>query len=544
MIYGSDTQGIRPALRHKPLTSCFCLFIAAVGIAPLGNAAVPVIRGEHPSMFGMLTPGGSGRHLDSPRTHVCKVVNLLDEGAAVESDYSDSVVSGDFRWCIEEALSPKTVVFEVSGNIELKKEVVVGGFTGNKAETSGSYITIAGETAPSPGITLKYFGLRIERSTHDIVITHLRVRPGDFSFYDSGCHLDPPSANCTKASVADPLTVVASYSPERGWYPARNIVIAHNSFTWGGDMTVQNGGEDISFIDNIMSESLSNPMHPKGEHSKGFASFAYTDGVAGARNVLLMRNLISHSTDRNPAIMGGTAIVANNYIYDYGPIRACLIDDVDDSKGAVKVALIGNYFQHSPRAPNASTIGFNSREFWPDSKLYVSADNLIDGELVPFGDEESDDEPWRSTKIDANHNWPDNDPLPPEKRAGQAQEAIWISGLATMSPSEAAKYVLLNAGARPFKRDAVDARIAAAPRNGEYGSPLDKTRLIASQSEVGGWPVLAENARALDLPTSFHELEPNGYTRLENWIYERFTVPVQGGGISAPSGLRVTTEGD
>ncbi|MBW2741255.1 MAG: hypothetical protein JRE64_20975, partial [Deltaproteobacteria bacterium] len=92
--------------------------------------------------FGIDTPAGSGRHLSTPKTTVYKVTNLNDSGP------------GSLRDALENQNSPKVIIFEVSGNIELKSGITIGGFTGNYAKTKGSYITIAGQTAPSPGITI------------------------------------------------------------------------------------------------------------------------------------------------------------------------------------------------------------------------------------------------------------------------------------------------------------------------------------------------------------------------------------------------------
>lgn len=118
------------------------------------------------------------------------------------------------------------IVFEVSGNIELKRSILIGGFTGSTCSTKGNYITIAGQTAPSPGITLKNYGLRIERNCHDILVQHLRIRPGDTSFYDLGCDVYPRKKSCTKSSIADPLTLVAAHrESEPAWTPPYNMLL-------------------------------------------------------------------------------------------------------------------------------------------------------------------------------------------------------------------------------------------------------------------------------------------------------------------------------
>ena len=62
----------------------------------------------------------------------------------------------------------RIVVFEVGGVIDLVESTV---------KITEPYLTIAGQTAPPPGITLIRGGIDI--TTHDVVVRHIRVRPGD-----------------------------------------------------------------------------------------------------------------------------------------------------------------------------------------------------------------------------------------------------------------------------------------------------------------------------------------------------------------------------
>ena len=74
---------------------------------------------------------------------------------------------GSYRAAIE-AEGPRIVVFEVGGTIDMG---------GQQLKIANPYLTIAGQTAPSPGITV----IKAETviATHDVVIQHLRFRPGD-----------------------------------------------------------------------------------------------------------------------------------------------------------------------------------------------------------------------------------------------------------------------------------------------------------------------------------------------------------------------------
>ena len=124
----------------------FVLLISGSGVGlpadtPLPLPAFPSARG-----FGSDTPGGRGGV-------TVEVTSLADSGP------------GSLR----EALSreqPRTVVFRVGGTIELARPLTV----------TAPFLTLAGQTAPGDGVCLKGAGLEI--ATHDVIIRHLRVRPG------------------------------------------------------------------------------------------------------------------------------------------------------------------------------------------------------------------------------------------------------------------------------------------------------------------------------------------------------------------------------
>ena len=150
----------------------------ACGMAPLANA-VPVLPGA--IGHGISTPAGRGGA-------VIRVTNLEATG------------TGSLKACVD-ASGPRVCVFEVSGTITLPDDLTI----------RNRYLTIAGQTAPSPGITLRGAGLLVKAS--DVLVQHIRVRPGDAT---SG---EPPSNR-------DGLKIEA---PETA--PIANIVIDHCTFT-------------------------------------------------------------------------------------------------------------------------------------------------------------------------------------------------------------------------------------------------------------------------------------------------------------------------
>jgi hypothetical protein len=111
-----------------------------------GQIAMPVFPGAEG--FGATTVAGRGGA-------VLTVTNLNDSGL------------GSLRAALS-ATGARTVVFETSGMITLTTDDLI---------VTNPYLTVAGQTAPSPGITIRGGGIRI--LTHDVLIQHMRVRPGD-----------------------------------------------------------------------------------------------------------------------------------------------------------------------------------------------------------------------------------------------------------------------------------------------------------------------------------------------------------------------------
>ncbi|GAB7205246.1 hypothetical protein OS21_17360 [Dickeya oryzae] len=128
-------------MRHTLLFTL--LFSTCVLTAQAASTAASDLKG-----FGTETVAGSGGK-------VIRVTTLASSGA------------GSLR----EALAtkgPRIIVFEVGGIIDLNEQDI---------RLAEPYVTIAGQTAPSPGITLVKGGMMI--TTHDVLMQHIRFRIGD-----------------------------------------------------------------------------------------------------------------------------------------------------------------------------------------------------------------------------------------------------------------------------------------------------------------------------------------------------------------------------
>lgn len=220
------------------------------------------------------TQGGAGGR-------VIRVTNLAKEGPGSLKDALD-------------ARGPRIIVFEVGGIIDLGRSSLA---------ITEPYVTVAGQTAPSPGITLIRGG--IDLKTHDAIISHLRVMTGaDGQPEWSGWE-------------ADAFSAVA----------AHDVIVEHCSFLWGIDENMSASGprftgksveewrggtsRNIVFRNNLAAEGLARASHPKGEHSKG--SLVHDN----ATGITFYRNVWAHNVERSPLVKGGAQVLMiNNLIYN------------------------------------------------------------------------------------------------------------------------------------------------------------------------------------------------------------------------------------
>ena len=459
---GGRPAGGRRRLRRMAVV----LATAAVTLAPLaatrGDTPLPVIPGA--AGFGIRTPAGSGRHLTPPSTRVLKVTTLATEGP------------GSLREALE-AEGPRTIVFEVSGNIDFTPY--------GDLSIRHPYVTVAGQTAPSPGITLK--GCQLHVRTHDVLLQHIRIRVGDLR--------DPTQpvrnkAGWTQWGERDCMKVGGD-----------RVVLDHCSFSWATDEDVQTRGNDLTFRHCIVSEGLDSAKHHKGGHSRGL--LIMNQGPPDTRNegqrVAVIGNLFAHNKARNPTVNGGaTAVVANNLVYD---ANAGLKGDCTAKRGHQLISWQANVVERT----NAPVV---ARAMHPKTRYYVGTDNRFNGKTpASFADA------WTYVKM------PFKPGVAEVHRA--AEPPITVPGLRIRPAAEVKDRVLARAGARPADRDPVDARLIDEVRTG-------KGKTIAGQADVGGWPDLPTRRRPLTLPADpCADDDGDGYTNLEAWLHG-FAAEVEG----------------
>ena len=376
--------------------------------------------------FGKYTTGGRGGN-------VVYVTNLEDDG------------EGSLRWAVKKK-GPKTILFNVSGTIHLKKTL----------DLNRDSMTIAGQSAPGDGICIANAPVKVKGN--NIILRYLRFRMGDENKLED-----------------DALTI----------RDAKDVIIDHCSASWSTDETLTAYGvENFTLQWCMITESLYNSAHRKGTHGYG--------GIWGGKNASFHHNLLAHHDSRNPRFdhpgisnLAGVIDFRNNVIYNWGK-------NISYGGETRTINLIGNYYKPGPAmAKNKNTYFFNpmnqtKKEEAPQGYgTFFIAGNIMEGNAQINRDNKTGIKPQNPVAIEellVNTPYPDG-------------------GVTTQPAVVAYEAVLKEVGAS-FRRDAVDARILEEVKAGTatfgrtYGG--GKKGIIDSQVEVGGWPELKSHPALVD----------------------------------------------
>ena len=436
--------------------------------------------------FGSDTKGMYGNNRNPT---ICIVTNRTNSNGTPKSEFRNGIAvkTGSFQELINYDVDNKLIIFEISGNITVDGRLYV----------RNNYVTIAGQTAPSPGVTFK--GLTLVVRGHDILIQHLRIRVGD----EGG----------VKPHVRDGLNINAG----DGKIPY-NIVIDHCSISWAIDENVGIGGagiHDVTVNNSIISEGLYDSLHSKGPHSKGML-------VATVENLSLIGNLFAHNHDRNPVLQSRNKVaVVNNVIYNPGDFNIRIAPH--EAAGVLSVVgneTIGGKNSHDTAGDSIPCIW---GKLYQGTKIFISDNRSRQGTQTSASD-------WSYVRnASATEDLNSFKVLKPP---------VWPSALSAKPSSQVKELVIKNAGARNVDRDAVDQRIIEDVMNGTG-------MIINSPKDVGGWPELSVKTRNVEtmMPDNIGPIPKNpneddnrdGYTNLEEWLQKLAAVVEK----AAPTGLKV-----
>jgi pectate lyase len=398
--------------------------------------------------YGAKTTGGRGGR-------VIAVTNLNESGP------------GSLQAACE-AKGPRIVVFRVSGTIDADLSI------------RNDHITIAGQTAPGDGITIKG---SLSIGANDVIVRYIRVR-----YAGSG-------------NAGDAI----------GGRYKENIILDHVSASWGTDEVLSLYHNRYVTIQNcIISEAVGDGK----SHKFG--------GIWGDNYSTYHHNLIAHNDNRNPRFASGAGHVdfRNNVIYNWG--YGTSYGGEKQQQGNAKfnfstINMVANYYKPGP-ATNSNVksriVAPSSRDGDADAGKWWVSDNLVEGSPEVTADN------WKGvTRTDAAF------------RLDKPWPAMKIN---QQSAQDAYKTVLARVGAS-LHRDSVDARIIEEVRK---GTATHGNGIISSPNDVGGWPELKSLPAPKDsdgdgMPDAWevkYGLNPNdpsdangdlnrsGYTNIEEYL--------------------------
>lgn len=418
-------------------------FAATLSVAAFAQSGVPAFPGAE----------GHGRYVTGGRGgKVIHVTNLNDKG------------EGSLRAAVSGS-EKKIVVFDVGGVIPLESALKIGANT-----------TIAGQTAPQPGITVRYY--TVQPNGNNIIIRFLRFRHGEEKSVDDG---------------ADAI-----------W--ARHftgMVLDHCSMSWSLD-------ETASFYDNnnftmqwcLLGEGL-NAGHTKGEHSYG--------GIWGGKLASFHHNMLLHMKNRLPRFNGARyqwSGYTNNYLYKDGtyawetPTQSEIVDYRNcvtynytggcyGGPGGGYINMVNNYFKAGPVKPGNNqvtqvTVGASGNAKGYPKAFGMTSRYYINGNYMNTNSIKEANYDWKGVKYDGGTYTIDGEKwsLDTLNLYGDAEihknnsngqpcirikmdEPVIAGDVTTHSAEEAFNKVLEFSGASLY-RDDVDKRYAKEAEEGSY----------------------------------------------------------------------------
>lgn len=437
--------------------------LVAMMLVPQVASAIPAFPGAEG--FGAAATGGRGGQ-------VIRVTTLAESGP------------GSLREALETA-GPRTIVFTVSGVIDLGDANADDPFdesdTNNVLTIAYGDVTIAGQTAPGAGITIRgRLYAAYDESVGNLIVRHVRIRPGPFPGGDGGEQYDGLRFAINQTAIFDHVSVSHGVDENVDVYE-------------GSVVTMQ-----WSTIEEAATEG-----HPEGGHNYGLLNYG---GSASVHH-----NLFAHNRNRNPALATGPSESINNVAYN---VRHGFVNH-NDASG--EIAIVGNTFVQGPD-DTLIPLFFDGGE----SVSYWLADNYVDdpGEFVGAIDDPWSD-PYFSESIGASDAVRAARPF---VFTGQDYVAI------TTDPAQAAYDAVLEcAGA--FPRDIVTTTVVqeVIDRSGSWGGDLPADLMAGlvpgkapADEDADGMADAWELRNGLD-PSDGSDhatVQPSGYTAIETYVNE------------------------
>lgn len=414
---------------------------------------------------GMYTTGGRGGR-------IIRVTNLNDSG------------EGSLRAAVE-ATGARIVVFDVAGIIELQSQLKIR--NGN--------LTIAGQTAPGDGICIKNYATVVEAD--NVIIRFVRFRLGD----------EGPNAGDGEDAI---------------WGRRHSdIILDHCSMSWSIDECASfYGNANFTMQWCILTESLRNSMHDKGNHGYG--------GIWGGENASFHHNMLANHDSRNPRFdhpeiyenpsdpdRRGNVDYRNNAVYNWGS------NSTYGGEGG-HFNMVANYYRKGPASR--------------DRRYFIDANGIYTSSSTDYG------YPYLYLSGNYYYDYPDmtaqdgvywhddgtNTPPAPERLlsaqlplSGPAGQTVYTT---THSAADAFARIC-EVGGASLVRDAVDERACSDAQSGTAsvtdGGNGSTGGIIDTPSAAGGWPEYSA-----DTANEANDKTDTDGDGMPDWFEEQFGLDV------------------
>lgn len=450
------------------------------------------------SGYGIDAPVGSGRHsapTPAPGAYgtvsVIKITNLNDTG------------TGSFRDCVETQSGPRTCIFEISGYIDLESDVNI----------TNPYLTVAGQTAPEPGVHLR--NSRINIKTHDILFQNFSIRPGegfpgtrvterDAVVIDSSSGNPVYNVHLNKMSLAYGLDeILSSYAGSVTKYPIDNINVSETIIAQGLNNSVRGtyyrgcNSAVCSANPSYCTEYCTSP--PCGQCTDYKVPHGKAIILDPMTRTSFHENLVAMSEDRHARIKPGIELeFFNNYVYGWAGDSTWQMMNCSGTAGsaACKLSIAGNYYRKAPYSQIAPILYY-------DTTVPILSRAYMSHNICPTRPLDVSNE-WLCS------NWPSGWQVfsPP----------FTESGVQVKLPNDTVTYTLTNAGARTWSRWIGDQQVVddVVAGGGEI-----KDCITGCDAAVfpDGWPTITPTVRELTPPPVPNYIESNGRSAIENFIF-------------------------
>jgi hypothetical protein len=489
MSAGKEYKECNNITKQTNMKNFLLTIVMAVGtMTAMAQEEIPAFPGAE----------GHGRYITGGRGgEIRHVTNLNDSGA------------GSLREALK-GNNAKTIVFDVSGYIDLKSQLDI---------TSNT--TIAGQTAPYPGITLRYYTIYFGKCDN-VIVRFLRFRRSQVKDVNDG-------ADAT-------------------WGRRRNqIMLDHCSFSWSID-------EVASFYDNnnftmqwcTVGEAQNDAGHGKGNHSYG--------GIWGGKLASFHHNLLIHLNNRVPRFNGaryGWGDYTKNMYYDQYKwentiqaetvdLRNCVMYNWGNGNGCYGgpgggyINIVNNYYKAGPGTKNTKTVtqvsvGSSSNSTEGD-QVGMTSRYYINGNYVTAAGDKAANYDWKGVTIDAGTFAIDGEKYSKDPKHFYGDTVVYkqnangedcirikvdgpcpIGDITTHSAETTYEKVLSYAGASIY-RDAVDARFMEETMEGVVTYTGTKTKIKGIVDVINdpdgvqdpacpSFPDLASESRSADYDT-------------------------------------------